>query len=55
MIAKEKIKPLSAEEKHTLLNGMLKLVHETPNDTKLGRKIRKLIIEFGVKKYNLNK
>ena len=53
MIKKEHVQPMTPEEMHDLFTGMMKLIHDTPNDTKLGRKIRKLIIDFGMKKYNI--
>ena len=52
---KQDVKPMTPDEMYNLFNGMMKLIYETPNDTKLGRKIRKLIIEFGKKKYSENK
>jgi len=51
----EDIKPMTVEEMIDLFREMLKVVHENSNDTKLGRKIRKTVIDFGIKKYNIKK
>ena len=50
---KEDVKPMTPEEMHSLFMDMMKIISDTPNDTKMGRKIRKTVIEFGKKKYNI--
>ena len=52
---KQDVKPMTVEEMIDLFREMLKTVHETSNDTKLGRKIRKTVIDFGIKKYTFNR
>ena len=49
----DKINPMTVEEAARLLADMLKAVQDTPNDTKLGRKIRKKVLDFAVNKYNI--
>jgi hypothetical protein len=49
----EKVNAMTIEEAINLLTSILKTVSETNSDTKLGKKVRKQVVDFGMSKYKI--